>query len=136
MNSGAEQRKKQNQEFVAKRLDTYMNDMLVDILIEKPEDVLKFMAEWVSKKKFSERNPTSSTTVVNANTNYAAQTSTVRQPSSNVGDTTYHENSTKMGRLDGNPTPNANASNPNVDCDLNSRKLSKSFQSLTKLINH
>lgn len=82
--NGAEERKKQNQEFVAKRLDNYMNDMLVDILIDKPADVLKFMAEWVSKKKLIEKNPGLAATPVKNSTSPDTRTPQYgRAPASN-----------------------------------------------------
>lgn len=56
--STSEQRKAENQKYIKETVDVHINQLLLDILIEKPDDVvsranwqLKYMAEWVYLKQ-------------------------------------------------------------------------------------
>lgn len=51
--SAVDGQKKANQRYIAEKIDPFLNKMLLEMLEAKPQNVLKYMAEWIYK----EQNP-------------------------------------------------------------------------------
>lgn len=51
--SAADGQKKANQRYIAEKIDPFLNKMLLEMLEARPNNVLKYMAEWIYK----EQNP-------------------------------------------------------------------------------